>query len=250
MSELALDPSLVALMEIHCLHYRRMYGHLRTDKMEWDKPIPFPYRQMPSFFQIKISTDKNLKIWLQMEKTLFEHYEVPLHFQTYMGIQPRQMGKGAARNHMLDGILGSLSSPIRAEVDETGLPIRSDLTLDWGLGRRYRPSLHPYGGHADPQPHRGRVSLGDLSLPSLLARSGLDAFVNLFLPSAPEGSPRRRMFEDRDFGRMRMVDDDIPPEAEHTTDYHVPRGWKRIPKKIPNSARPSPLLLALIKRSA
>lgn len=250
MSELALDPGLVALMEIHCLHYRRMYGHLRIDKMEWDKPIPFPYRQMPSFFQIKIPTDKNLKIWMQMEKTLFDHYEIPLHFQTYMGIQPRQMGKGAPRNHMLDGILGSLSSPIRPEVDDKGLPIRSDLTPDWGLGGRYRSRLHPYGGPVDQPVGRGRVSLVDLSMPALLAKAGMEAFVSLFLPSDPEHSPRRRMFDDWDYGRMRMVDDDIPPEAEHTTDYHIPRGWKRIPKKIPNSARPSPLLLALIKRSA
>lgn len=250
MSEPALDPSLVALMEIHCRQYRQMYGHLRIDKMAPDQPIPFPYRQMPSFFQLKIPTDKNLKIWMQMEKTLFDHYEIPLHFQTYMGVQPRQMGKGAARNQMLDGLLGTLSRPIRRDVDDKGLPIRADLTPDWGLGRRPRPELQPYGGPVDPHPHRGRISLVDLSMPSFLAKAGLDTLVNLFLPSEPQHSPRRRMFESWDFARMRMVDDDIPPEAEHTTDYHAPRGWKRIPKKIPNSARPSPLLLALIKRSS
>ena len=235
MSNQPLSKELVALMEIHCREYRVLYGHLRNDGLGHLEPIPFPSRQMPTFFQLQVASDKNLKLWMQIEKTLFDHYEVPMHFRTYMGIGARQEGKatrGAEVNRLLDLVMPLHVNPKvgrfadlepKRDVDERGYPIRADLTPDWGYTRKphqrdYRPV--GIGGHID---------IG-------IAPSGFR--FRDFL------APIHRMWD-----QFRIVDDDEPPEAEHSTDYRKRRGWKRIPKQIPNEAKPSPKLLALISRA-
>lgn len=247
MSLKELDGGLVALMEIHCKEMRKEYGHLRIDKLAADQPIPFPHRQMPTFFIPQMVLRKDLKIWFQLEKVLFDFYETPLDFPTYMGITPRQMGKATEANR-LRTFLG-LDNPM-------DVPIRSDIRpVDWnnvlygrktGLGVANRPSVGP-GGHADDGDinivGKSGLRLFDLTRQKPLSILGMDPGARLF-------TRLRSLGNGWSDWSMRRIDEDELPESEHTTDYRTPRGWKRIPKQIPNQAKPSPVLLALLKRSA
>lgn len=244
MSQKELDGGLLALMEIHCKDMRKQYGHLRIDKLAEDQPIPFPHRQMPTFFVLQIATKKELKIWFQLEKTLFDHYETPLDIPTYMGVRPRQMGKAteAGRLRTLLGL--DLDAHRIHPVHDT--PIRADLTIDWTAQlyarRTHRPSVGP-GGHADDKDIN---IIGKSGL--LLANSGL------FLGLDPGMGRFSRMFTEEHKRRFdlwpRKVEEDDPPEVKHSTDYKRSKGWKRIPLQIPNQAKPSIVLLALLSRSA
>lgn len=212
MTQLALDEGLILLMELHCRSMRQEHGHLRIDKLAQDQPIPFPYRQMPTFFVLQIAEMKSLKLWFQIEKTLFDHHEVPLPIPTYMGVSPRLPGRSSLHSQMIAGLLASVIPPAAPRGDT---PIRSDITFDWATPRRQPSNV----GKSRP------ASILDIGFLS------------------DRWTPRC-------FDMMRMVDDDDPPEAEHTTDYHLPRGWKRIPKQVRNPTHPSERLLALLKRSA
>jgi len=216
MSQLTLDPALITLMEIHCRQYRVAYGHLRLDGMDHLAPLPFPHRQMPGFFGLRTSAEKDLKLWIRMEKILFDHYEIPLEFLTYLGINPRTPGKSTVRSSLLDSIMG-MEVPI--------LPRRD---MDY---RFPQPSICPEQivGIA------GKNSLGKV-------------FDGLITSLQARGShPRPKMFTDDWF--VMTVDED-GPEVQHSTDYRKQRGWKRIPMQHPNPATPSPVLLALLQRSA
>jgi hypothetical protein len=240
MSELTpIDPALIALMEIHCRIYRQEYGHLRLDGMESLDPIPFPHRQMPGFFTLRCSVEKDLKLWMQMEKTLFDHYEVPMGFKTYMDHFARQPGKATIRSSLLDGMLGAIV-PNQPMKDIEGLPVRADLSMSYNFSRP-REFVRPQrnvgiGGHSDIH-----VGIGGRNI----LGKAFDGLIHSLREMREERRPR--LFDD---WHMRMVDDDQPPEAEHTTDYRIPRGWKRIPKRIPNPASPSSLLMSLLSRSA
>jgi hypothetical protein len=232
-----LDGGLVALMEIHCREYRTQYGHLRTDGFGHMEPIPFPSRQMPTFFQLQAVTNKGLKLWLQMERMLYDHYEVPMDFRDRMEIRPRQMGK-ATQAGILTSLL-DLALPTHPNPKYCpDVPARADIRpIDWDsiLYGKSRPSVGP-GGHADKE---------DINI---IGKSGL------FFGTDPGLGrySRMRLHEHRhlfDLWPMR-VDDDEPPEVKCSTDYNRKKGWKRIPLQIPNPAKPSPVLLALLKRSA
>lgn len=241
MSQKELDGGLLALMEIHCKDMRKQYGHLRIDKLAEDQPIPFPHRQMSTFFALQIASNKELKIWFQLEKVLFDHYETPLDIPTYMGVQPRQMGKATEAGRLI-GLL-DLDRATRG-IEPIRVPPRSDLAIDWTAqlyGRRVGP-----GGHADKEEinsiGKSGLNIFNLTRQKPISLVGMD-------PGGRSISLLRACARALEFD-MRIIDDDEPPEAEHSTDYRKPRGWKRIPKQIPNQAEPSPLLLALLKRSA
>jgi hypothetical protein len=242
MSTLAVDSNLIAMMEIHCNRYRQMYGHIRTDGLGWHQPIPFPHRQMPSHFMAQIPVDKNIKIWLQMEKTLFDHYEIPLNIPTYMGVMPaRQMGKGAPRNQLL-GLLSGIHRPLPKErlgpngivkrnIDD--IPIRADLSINWGMLEGGRRMGRSFGGHQD---------IGIVGLPG----PGFSRLYELLEKNAFNGDFHKTHSR---YMPQKIWDEDIAEEVQHSTDYKRKKGWKRIPLKIPNPAKPTHALLALLKRS-
>lgn len=237
MSNQPLSKELVALMEIHCREYRVLYGHLRNDGLGHLEPIPFPSRQMPTFFQLQVASDKNLKLWMQIEKTLFDHYEVPMHFRTYMGIGARQEGKatrGAEVNRLLDLVMPLHVNPKvgrfadlepKRDVDERGYPIRADLTPDWGYTRKphqrdYRPV--GVGGHVD----------------DIVVLGARPFRIGDYL------TPIYRMWD-----RIHEVMDEEYRKPKHSTDYPKRKGWLQIPDQQPCEAKPSPRLLSLISRA-
>lgn len=235
MSLKELDGGLVALMEIHCREYRLQYGHLRTDGRGHLEPIPFPSRQMPTFFQLQAASNKGLKLWIQIERTLYDHYETPVDLGRYSDIGPRQTGK-ATRAGFLATLL-DIAIPMPTHHKAPPPPIRIDIRpIDWDAilyGGRKRPQLRGIGGHADKE------DIHVVGVGGRPERFNFDRLRDIWKPSN----------FNLDY-QFRMVDDDEPPEAEHSTDYQRKKGWKRIPLQIPNPAKPSPVLLALLKRSA
>lgn len=234
MSLKELDGGLVALMEIHCREYRSEYGHLRVDGRGPMDPIPFPNRQMPTFFVLRALTDKGLKLWMQIERTLYDHYETPVDLGRHPleELRPRQTGK-ATRANFLAALL-DLPAPILTNPKRYDTPIRSDVKVDWdavlygGRGGRATRSMG-HGVHGDKE---------DITI------IGADPGAGLF-------SRMRQLHNTRHFDIWPMrVEDEDPPEREHSTDYQRRKGWKRIPLQFPNPAKPSPVLLALLKRSA
>lgn len=70
MAAIELDDEFAVMMELHCLEYRKRYGHLRTDGLDWEAPINNTNRHLPGFLTLKASHDVGLRFWLECEKAL------------------------------------------------------------------------------------------------------------------------------------------------------------------------------------